>query len=484
TKRSGKPGSLACIFVHAGAGFHSRANEHHHLLACHDAAKAAMALLNGGGSAVDAIEIAIKVLENREVTNAGYGSNLTIDGVVECDAVLIDHFGRSGGVGAVSQIKNPITLARLLLDHTTHTLSLRRVPPNLLVGQGATEFARENHMMIAQMADMVSPTAQERWEKWQSDLDKVEAKTKRQASKRYATSPLSDDNPRNTFRPPPGAESIDKVHAKAIQASVWNEGQPASPPPSDEADIRRTMKRDDQSSPRNHAPCEFESDSSGAPNAGSFGTTSAWSKWNDGPAHSEAENAPEEDDQDSITDTVGAIAIDMYGNVACGASSGGIGMKHRGRVGPAALVGIGAAVIPADAGDPNNTCVATVISGTGEHMGTTQAASVCSERLYHSKQKTVGGGYADVNDDDVIAGFIQRDFMNHPSVVHSDSAGAIGVLSIKKCNNGAYLYFGHNTDSFALASMHSNEVRPTCTISRSKGNGVVAQGGRVCRVVR
>lgn len=189
-------------------------------------------------------------------------------------------------------------------------------------------------------------------------------------------------------------------------------------------------------------------------------------------------------DQDSITDTVGAIAIDMYGNIACGASSGGIGMKHRGRVGPAALVGIGAAVIPVDLDDPERSSVATVTSGTGEHMGTTQAASVCSERLYHNLRKAPGGHFEETGDDEAIRGFIERDFMGHPSVKQSHSSGAIGMLSVKKTVDGAYLYFGHNTDSFALASMHADEVKPHCTMSRSKGNGVIAQGGRAIRYRR
>jgi taspase, threonine aspartase, 1 len=74
------------------------------LLIVVSAAKAAIAVLRAGGTAVDAVEIAIKVLEDREITNAGYGSNLTMDGVVECDACIVDHYGRSGGVGAVARM--------------------------------------------------------------------------------------------------------------------------------------------------------------------------------------------------------------------------------------------------------------------------------------------------------------------------------------------------------------------------------------------
>lgn len=73
------------------------------LLTSSSACQAAMQILLAGGSAVDAVEMAIKVLEDREITNAGFGSNLSMDGVVECDALVVDHMGKSGGVGAIAR---------------------------------------------------------------------------------------------------------------------------------------------------------------------------------------------------------------------------------------------------------------------------------------------------------------------------------------------------------------------------------------------
>lgn len=84
------------------------------------AAQEAMKCLKGGGSATDAVEAAIVVLENGDITNAGYGSNLSANGTVECDATLVDHFGRSGACGAVP--------SKCLDRRTTH---FRSWPSNL-----------------------------------------------------------------------------------------------------------------------------------------------------------------------------------------------------------------------------------------------------------------------------------------------------------------------------------------------------------------
>jgi len=189
------------------------------------------------------------------------------------------------------------------------------------------------------------------------------------------------------------------------------------------------------------------------------------------------------DDMDLISDTIGAIAIDMHGNIAAGSSSGGIGMKHRGRIGPAALVGIGTAVIPEDPDDEEQASVAAVTSGTGEHMATCLASARCAERLFTGTRRGPGGrSVEELDEHSLMEAFIMDDFMGHPGVRNQPSAGAIGVMAVKKDRTGIYFYFAHNTDSFALASMSSAEREPLCVMSRQGKVRPVAQGGRKVRL--
>jgi len=115
--------------------------------------------------------------------------------------------------------------------------------------------------------------------------------------------------------------------------------------------------------------------------------------------------------EDHITDTVGAIAVDCFGHIAAGSSSGGIGLKHRGRTGPAALVGIGTSVIPVEPDDKNKTCAAAVCSGTGEHMATTSASHVCASRLYSNQKKGRNGTIVFTDEEGALRGFVEKDFM-------------------------------------------------------------------------
>ncbi|KAI0180724.1 N-terminal nucleophile aminohydrolase [Hypoxylon sp. FL1284] len=543
---------VSAIFIHAGAGYHSIANETIHLEACNEAARASMKLLRSGHSAIDAVEAAIRFLEDREITNAGYGSNLAIDGTVECDATVVDHLGRSGACGAVPNIKNPITLAKAILNGSNKPLSLRRVPPSLLIGDGAKEFARESGMVLIPNESLVSRNARDRYIRWQEDLKRAEGISAQ------APAPATYNQAASNEHNNEALHAAHRDHTNAILTGTWNEGQPdlpasvwesassatASPNPpgsphlhsAGSANLHGSLKSPaERSGPlsflgsshsRPKSPATKSSSPSTKPSPYIAGLSAEFLKADSAkPSHNHVTGAPlhdgtgsnpgqgssispngqgpaitaaisprcdvslpsksiddhkTDDDVDMITDTVGAIAIDQWGKIAAGSSSGGIGMKHRGRVGPAALVGVGTAVIPADREDSEGVAVAAVTSGTGEHMATTMASQKCAERLYRGTRRGPGG--KDVAEDDeslILQGFVVDDFQGHPGVRNSSSTGAIGVMVVKKNPRGYYLYFAHNTDSFALTSMSSNDREPACVMSRVReGCPGVAQGAR------
>lgn len=382
-----------------------------------------MVFLNNGGNAVDAVEIAIRILEDREITNAGYGSNLSMGGLVECDATMVDHYGRSGAVGAVGQIRNPIHLARLILEHSTKPLTLRRVPPNLLVGPGAIEFAFQHGMPVVPNDDLVSNAAQDRWFRWKKDLEKADLGDESDSAD---TKPQRKFTPKSILKKPYSSPNA-RGGPAAKSASPAN--QPASTDTAAEARVSPARG--------STGAAEIASGNQAALEIGTKGRESRIesSVGSDGPGYRTNDNSHGEDDDDDsfiddnpgwtkpkalhpkysaddlITDTVGAIAVDCLGNIAAGSSSGGIGMKHQGRVGPAAMVGIGTTVIPIEPRDPKKTCVATVMSGTGEHMATTTAASTCAQRIYTSTRVAKDGGFELTDENSAIKSFVEKDFM-------------------------------------------------------------------------
>lgn len=105
-----------CIVVHGGAG---KLASESSVTACAQAAKVGAALLRNGASAVDAVEVAIKILEDVEEFDAGTGAYPNLHGEIELDAgIMAAAPARGASVAAVRSVKHPITLARRVLEET------------------------------------------------------------------------------------------------------------------------------------------------------------------------------------------------------------------------------------------------------------------------------------------------------------------------------------------------------------------------------
>lgn len=391
------------------------------------------------------------------------------------------------------------------------------------MGPGATEYAYDKGVTVLPNEFLVSNSSRDRWLKWKADLQAADEKQIRDLEAnqlRYAdydaidhtgttsaafsppTSPPQTGQAAPNTMPMPMPTPMPMPMPKPMQSAIT----PTAEPPSAAADpndyfLPREAVRSTPAVPTRPPSSNSSYHLRNTNTDDAADDTAQWASKRqrlDGYLDGSMDHAdgnkrtgdmpnPNRSDSryvvsnDHIVDTVGAIAVDCFGNIAAGSSSGGIGMKHRGRTGPAALVGIGTAVVPVNPLDRDRTCVATVTSGTGEHMATTMAAATCADRIYSAVRKIPGGGLVKCSEEDAMIGMIKEEFMNHPGVRSSHCAGAIGVMAVKKTKDGVFLSFGHNTDSFALASMHSEEKKPVCVMSRNTGNGAIASGGRAAK---
>ncbi len=114
-------------------------------------------VLSAGGAAIDAVESAIVALEEDPALDAGIGSHLNRDGRVQLDAILMDGTTlKAGAVAAVERIRNPIRLARLVLEKSEHMM---------LAGPGAEQFAVENHFPLCDPDELITDAARSEWRK-------------------------------------------------------------------------------------------------------------------------------------------------------------------------------------------------------------------------------------------------------------------------------------------------------------------------------
>jgi L-asparaginase / beta-aspartyl-peptidase len=118
------------------------------------APEAGWSVLSQGGTAIDAVEVAVTIMEADDTFDAGCGSFLTRDGRVQPDALLMNGADlRTGGVACVERIRNPIKAARLVLEICPHVD---------FIGSGAERFAAQHGVRLVHNTDLIVPRERDR----------------------------------------------------------------------------------------------------------------------------------------------------------------------------------------------------------------------------------------------------------------------------------------------------------------------------------
>lgn len=160
------------IIIHGGAGTILKSNitpekEAAYVAKLNEALETGYKILEKGGSSLDAVSAAINIMEDSPLFNAGKGAVLTEKGKAELDASIMD--GKTlaaGAVAGVTHIKNPINLARLIMEKSPHVM---------MIAAGAEEFGKEQGV---EMVDNSYFITKERWESYQRALKREEEKKK------------------------------------------------------------------------------------------------------------------------------------------------------------------------------------------------------------------------------------------------------------------------------------------------------------------
>ena len=172
---SEQPTSHPVIVVHGGAGWsHGTSDEKQHAIksGLKKALDTGFSILQSGGSSLDAVEAAIVILEDNPVFNAGRGSVYTAEEKQEMDASIMSGNDQdAGAVASVSRVKNPIKLARYIMEHTEHVM---------MAGPGAEKIAEQGRL------ELVDPS-------YFYSEDKLKRVRKQQAKKNSTVGALAID---------------------------------------------------------------------------------------------------------------------------------------------------------------------------------------------------------------------------------------------------------------------------------------------------
>ncbi|KAI8806279.1 threonine aspartase 1-like protein [Cladochytrium replicatum] len=372
------------VVVHAGAGFHStdRERERAYKNVVANACKRAMEVLLADSHAavqsraVIAAREAVRYMEDSPITNAGRGSNLTLEGSVECDAAVMTDCGDFGAVGAVEGVNNPIDGACEVMNYgANRELSVGRIAPLLLVGNGAAKFCHDRGVnMLPEGSSHITEEALERWNRYRSWIETDQS-----------------NNSRKRMRSP-------------------------------------SKERDSH-----------------------------------------------------LMDTVGAIVVDAEGNMAAAVSSGGIAMKHSGRVGEAACYGSGVWAQTDQRDSDQWSRVGCSVSGTGEQIMRTLFARDLSRLVLDSSKED------QAQKPSAIRRFFRTQFLNSKELKnYSDRlAGCILVTHTHIADTSSpqslgEVWYAHTTPSMCIAYFSATQNRPKAVMSRLDPQD--RDGIRICGV--
>ncbi|KXS20377.1 N-terminal nucleophile aminohydrolase [Gonapodya prolifera JEL478] len=435
------------IAVHAGAGFHHPSKRPRYMAAIEAACRAGMMVLEAAARqstdldsqslpslttpASAAAAAAVAVLEDNPVTNAGTGSNLTLDGHVECDAaVMCGRSGAFGAVGAVPGVKNPVLGAHVVMAQEAGgalPLPGGRVAPMLLAGKGAWRFCKDAGLSVFERVQR--PRKRRKMDGGDGEMVAENVLGKRigdrvkdgtgldlNAAEVLSSSAVLDHTSHHRKRRRPNSthalhsDSSDSDSDYSSTPSSLGSSCPDDTPHLTPAALATHARhlRIVQSSQSTHVD---------SGNSGVVGI----------------EAASPTDEEDFSHDTVAAIALDHLSNIASACSSGGISLKMPGRVGEAAVYGAGCwAQNGTEAGVP---AVAVACSGTGEQIMRTRLAEAMSDYLCRSTQSSMPGNKLTDDGDgmDVLGleSYFTSHVMNNPRLARITTSLAAGALALR-----------------------------------------------------
>lgn len=431
----------------------------------------------------------IKLMEDNQLLNCGYGSNLNIKGQVECDSSLMsDRTQMWTGVGAVSGCKNPILLAKSLYDHRTIPRPLGLIQPNILVGSGAKQWMREHCPYLSLMdSKMIGPKSFSAYQKFKSKYDLALKSLKQSQSEGEMilnSGGINQDyshvanetmnNVTSSFCKPPSADgssasftttTINDLKSHTTSSTALDHGFYCI---TTRDNLRRasSFARIDERMERKKC---FKTR-----------TTSKIPQY-----QTDVQIGIEFQEHtcyhnNSRLDTVGAVAVDCDNNFASAISSGGLLLKYKGRVGQAAIPG---------AGCWSENSVAVTTTGVGEYLTLNLFAKkfydkIVTLRLLYDlghvekgSSATSAKTTASISCNEDLSNLIScameecfEELIRSPALAHvpvqERLAGMLAVNTInskdspKRVDDSGDLYmsFGHNTQSMCVGYMTCNDI--------------------------